>query len=262
MDMQMKMERKNSTTSVGSDGSSRSNRSTNDRIREKIENRISILNQKDGKSLRRSSSETLSLPKGVLVRRNSDASEHEKPDKVLQPKPSYDSASVVSTLSTSTPTRYLKEVTSTSISRSRQKKKEAEERLKSLLNARSSSFDLSHTKSSDESTVASNTRSLSSQESLPLRIPQKTNRVLDFEQNAIPEDDENHSLILRPSPRRATLDDVAKVLCEVENIVLNSAEKNKQMEQEKNKKLQEYSQSHFTRQRNIQVMDNFYMFTV
>ena len=254
--MQMKMERKNSTTSVGSDGSSRSNRSTNDRIREKIENRISILNQKDGKSLRRSGSDTLSLPKG-MVRRNSDASEHEKPDKA-----SYDNASVVSTLSTSTPTRYLKEVTSTSISRSRQKKMEAEQRLKSLLNARSSSFDLSHTKSSDESTVASNTRSLSSQESLPLRIPQKTNRVLDFEQNAIPEDDENHSLILRPSPRRATLDDVAKVLCEVENIVLNSAEKNKQMEQEKNKKLQECSQSHFTRQRNIQVMDNFYMFTV
>lgn len=259
--MQMKMERKNSTTSVGSDGSSRSNRSTNDRIREKIENRISILNQKDGKSLRRSGSETLSLPKG-LVRRNSDASEHEKPDKALQSKQSYDSASVVSTLSTSTPTRYLKEVTSTSISRSRQKKKEAEERLKSLLNARSSSFDLSNTKSSDESTVVSNTRSLSSQESLPLRIPQKTNRVLDFEQNTIPEDDENHNLILRPSPRRATLDDVAKVLCEVENIVLNSAEKNKQMEQEKNKKLQECSQSHFTRQRNIQVMDNFYMFTV
>lgn len=257
----MKMERKNSTRSVGSDGSSRSNRSTNDRIREKIENRISILNQKDGKSLRRSSPETHSLPK-VLVISNSDVSEHEKPVRALQSKPSYDSASVVSTLSTSTPTRYLKEVTSTSISRSRQKKKEAEERLKSLLNARSSSFDLSHTKSSDESTVASNTRSLSSQESLPLRIPQKTNRVLDFEQNSIPEDDENHSLFLRPSPRRATLDNVAKILCEVENIVINSAEKNKQMEKEKNQKLQEYSQSHFTRQRNIQVMDNFYMFTV
>ena len=237
MDLQMKMERKNSTTSVGSDSSSRSNRSTNDRIREKIENRISILNQKDGKSLRRS---------------NSDASEHEKPaeEKALQSKPSYDNASVVSTLSTSTPTRYLKEVTSTSISRSRQKKKEAEERLKSLLQARSSSFDLSHTKSSDESTVASNTRSLSSQESLPLRIPQKTNRVLHFEQDTIPEDDENPSLILRPSPRRATLEDVTKVLCEVENIVLNSAEKSKQMEREKNEKLQECSQSHFTRQRN------------
>ena len=255
------MERMNSTKSVGSDGSSRSNTSTNDRIREKIENRISILNQKDVKSLRRSSSDTHTLPK-VLVISNSDVSEHEKPVRALQSKPSYDSASVVSTLSTSTPTRYLKEVTSTSISRSRQKKKEAEKRLKSLLNARSSSFDLSHTKSSDESTVASYTRSLSSQESLPLRIPQKTHRVLDFEQNSIPEDDENHSLILRPSPRRATLDNVAKILCEVENIVINSAEKNKQMEKDKNKKLQEYSQSHFTRQRNIQVMDNFYMFTV
>lgn len=253
--------RKMSTSSVHSDGSSRS---TGSRLREKLENRRSILNQvDDGKIRRTSPSNQQQTDPKVSERELAIANERQSntgtPPKIhadlerfksLVSSKIVDAASISSTMSPcpSETGRRLKEVTSRSICRSRKKKEAAEERLRSLINAATHSFD----SRTDGGASIAVTKSTSSEEGSDISLLPKMNRAL-FD-NTAPANDENN--VVCPRPRRATSQDSTRVFVDMANLTV--LEKTEEWKEPITDNIQ--TKDNFSQQMNIHVMDNVFVF--
>jgi hypothetical protein len=254
------VDRMMSAASVQSDGSSRSVGSS---LREKIENRRSILNQVDDGMIRRTNTSNQQETHPWFEREKTNANVRQKDThtpprirsltltelerfKVLVSKKSADGTSASSTTSPcpSETGRRLNEVTSRSICRSRQKKEAAEEKLRSLLSAAAHSFD---SRIEDGGAI-----SLSSEESSRISFLPKLDRAL-FDSDA-PTNDENS--VVCPSPRRATRQDSTRVFADMANLNVSG------MAEEWKEPIVENIQTndHFSQQMNILVTDNFFVF--
>ena len=261
--------RKSSVSSEHSEGSSRS---TGSRVREKLENRRSILNQvEDGKIRRTDTSNQQQRDPKVSAERNNDNERQAYPGsppmrrkdlerfKALLANKSTDSRSTNSTISSSPSEtgQRLNSITSRSISRSRKRKEVAEEKLKSLFSAAtlSGSFD---GRTFDSPSLAHTKSSISSDESSsPTTLQPTPSRIL-FDQPA-PTNDEN--TVICPSPRRANRQDVTRVFGDMANLnVSDKPETPEEKPAEKNDTVFENDnvKHHFSQQMNIHVMDNFF----
>jgi len=265
--------RRSSISSEHSDGSLRS---TGSRLREKLENRRSILNQVEDGMIRRTdtSNQQQRDPKVSVERNNANEKQThtgtptkcradlERFKALLANKSTTDSRSTNSTLSSSPSEtgQRLKAITSGSVSRSRKRKEIAEERLKHLFSAAtlSGSFD---GRTGDDSHSLAQTKSsmstISSDESSAPPLPPKTSRML-FDKPA-PVNDEN--IVLCPSPRRADRQDDTRVFADMANLtVSDKPETPEEKPEEKNDTLFENNnvKHHFSQQMNIHVMDNFF----
>lgn len=148
----------------------------------------------------------------------------------------------------------LREVTSRSISRSRQRKEAAEERLKSLIHVatRSDSFEessLFRGSSDDASRGSRESRSSRHSRASERRLPPSINRNLFGTEN-----DENN--LVRPRPRKTIPPSKgnSNTLTEIGNIKMPSSLSMLTARNEKEEK------QHYSQQTNISVMDNFFIF--
>lgn len=260
--------RKSPVSSEHSDGSSRS---TGSRVRERLENRRSILNQVEDGKIRRTDTSNQQQRDPKVSAERSNANERpiypgsppmRRADlerfKALLANKSTDSRSTNSTISSSPSEtgQRLNAITSRSISRSRKRKDVAEERLKSLFSAAtlSGSFD---GRSYDSPSLAHTKSSISSDESTATTLPPTTSRIL-FDKPA-PMNDEN--IVICPSPRRANRQDVTRVFADMANLnVLDKPETPAEKTAEKDDTVFENDNAkhHFSQQMNIHVMDNFF----
>jgi len=251
--------RSDSLSSKASDGST-----SESRFRGKLGNRRSILNQVNDGIIRRAESFSDSQKDVESSNEARQCDDDRQNETVASSQSRADLQRVKALLFNSSDSRYttmspcttenlrrLKEVTSRSISRSRQRKEVAEERLKCLMSAatRSESFD------DGASLFYSHSKSGSSEDGSQKRLPPRINRNL-FGSNISPENDENN--LVRPKARKAlpptrgssdALMEVGNITISSDNDALPSAKGNDEKQ-------------HYSQQMNISVMDNFFLFKV
>ena len=263
--------RKSSVSSEHSEGSSRSSGS---RVREKLENRRSILNQVEDGKIRRtdtSNSNQQQRDPKVSAERNNDNEMQVYPGsppmrrkdlerfKALLANKNTDSRSTTSTTSSSPSEagQRVNSIASRSISRSRKRKEVAEEKLKSLFSAAalSGSFDGI---TFESPSLARTKSSISSDESSSVATLQPTPSRILFDHPA-PTNDENN--VICPSPRRANGQDVTRVFADMANLSVSvKPETPEEKPAEKDDTVFENDnlKHHFSQQMNIRVMDNFF----
>jgi len=258
---------------------STSSASSRNSMKEKIENRRSILNQLNDGKIRRTDGAGNQKDVILATRERRKLSIDEKQDdyegknrgdlerfkvlmsnKVEARKAAPMSPSPIENL------QRLKEETSRSMSRSRQRKEAAELKLKGLFSAHTQSYSPSPSRQAQSYSpgpnrfgspallnVKSSGSDDSSRSSRENHYPPKVSRNL-FDPNLAPTNDENN--VICPSPRRATREG-GNVLTEMGNLSI-SGEKSIQREEsaEENNDVKD----HFSQQMNIQVLDNFFVF--
>lgn len=234
------------TTCTSSDGSNSSN--SDMRLKEKIENRRSILNQLDDGKIRRKeiNNKLDEVERTLNATARADYQRFKASDSQL---------AIVMSPSTSDNLKFLREVTSKSISRSRQRKVDAENRLMDLFSSARRSSGSFDTRGDDKSSIT-HTKSGSSEENSQNLNPPKINRKLFGSEESPLQENENN--LVRPKPRKATsvLGEHSNLLTDIGNLGISGGHSTLDIKKDARSQTKE----HYSQQMNISVMDNFFVF--